>query len=290
VQRLAKRAPRAAGGSDGGGGGGGAAAAGGGDDVVSDNALFASGAQSHGDLARAGSDSRMAFQPAAGKRGASDALAAAADSVPRHVALARASSFRAPSVAAGGAAGAAAAPAPAAAGPTGGARAAAEFGLLPGWAPVWSKSRAVFYWRHDGTGEVTWDKPAQAVESAAAAAEVETAAGVRAFQASKAGQVNAEVGLPDGWKAVWSTSRAVWYWRSEAGEVSWTKPARLAAAKSARSLGVGSGGGGAADPAAAAEAEAKADLPPGWTAVWSRSRAVWYWRRGEDTSWTKPAS
>jgi hypothetical protein len=107
---------------------------------------------------------------------------------------------------------------------------------------------------------------------------------VRAFQASKAGRANAEVGLPDGWKAVWSTSRAVWYWRAESGEVAWTKPVRLSAAKSSRTLPSSA----PADPAAAAEADAKADLPPGWAAVWSRSRSVWYWRRGDDVQWTKP--
>jgi hypothetical protein len=109
---------------------------------------------------------------------------------------------------------------------------------------------------------------------------------VRAFQASKAGQANAEVGLPDGWKAVWSASKAVWYWRAESGEVAWTKPVRLSAAKSSRTLGASSS---APDPAAAAEADAKADLPPGWAAVWSRSRSLWYWRNGSETSWTKPS-
>jgi hypothetical protein len=177
-----------------------------------------------------------------------------------------------------------------AAGPTDGARAAAEFGLLPGWAPVWSKSRAVFYWKHGGTGEVTWDKPTQAVQSSAAPAEVETAAGVRAFQASKAGQENAEVGLPDGWKAVWSASRSVWSWRAEAGEVAWTKPVRLSVAKSSRTLGLDAGAAAAAH-APAAEAAAPPALPPGWTEHMSRSKGVPYWKHEDGrTSWEFPSS
>jgi hypothetical protein len=59
------------------------------------------------------------------------------------------------------------------------------------------------------------------------------------------------------------------------------------AAKSSRTLDLASSAPD--DPAAAAEADAKADLPPGWAAVWSRSRAVWYWRNGSETSWTKPS-
>ena len=100
-------------------------------------------------------------------------------------------------------------------------------------------------------------------------------------QATKAGRENAVVGLPPGWAAVWSASRAVWYWRNnDSGEVLWEKPR-----KERGGLLVDD-----ADPAAAAEADAKADLPPGWAAVWSRSRAMWYWRRGDETSWTKPTA
>jgi hypothetical protein len=116
-------------------------------------------------------------------------------------------------------------------------------------------------------------------------------------KAGAAGEENAKIGLPDGWKAVWSTSRAVWYWRAESGQVAWEKPVSLSAAKSSRSLGLGAGDAAStpattpaadADPAAAAEADAKADLPPGWTATWSRSKGRWYWRRGDETTWTKP--
>jgi hypothetical protein len=122
----------------------------------------------------------------------------------------------------------------------------------------------------------------------AAAEEVETAAGVRAYQASKAGQVNAEIGLPEGWRAVWSTSRARWYWRSESGEVAWTKPERLSAAKSSRSLGVGA----AAAPTAPAPADAAAPaLPPGWPEHMSRSKGIPYWKHEDGrTAWELPSS
>jgi len=89
------------------------------------------------------------------------------------------------------------------------------------------------------------------------------------------------VGLPPGWAAVWSASRAVWYWRNnDSGEVAWEKPRKAGGLLGADDA--------PHDPAAAAEADAKADLPPGWAAVWSRSRSVWYWRKGEEVVWTKP--
>ena len=98
-------------------------------------------------------------------------------------------------------------------------------------------------------------------------------------QATKAGRENAEVGLPPGWAAVWSASRAVWYWRNnDFGEVLWEKTRKERGGLLADD----------ADPAAAAEADAKADLPPGWAAVWSRSKSRWYWRRGDETMWSKP--
>ena len=37
--------------------------------------------------------------------------------------------------------------------------ATASEGLLPGWTAVWSRSRAIFYWKHSGTGATTWSKP-----------------------------------------------------------------------------------------------------------------------------------
>jgi hypothetical protein len=95
-------------------------------------------------------------------------------------------------------------------------------------------------------------------------------------QATKAGRENAEVGLPPGWAAVWSASRAVWYWRNnDSGEVAWEKPRKAGGLLGADDA--------PHDPAAAAEADAKADLPPGWAAVWSRSKSRWYWRRGDET-------
>ena len=116
-------------------------------------------------------------------------------------------------------------------------------------------------------------------------------------------RVNAEIGLPTGWRAVWSTSRACWYWKSDAGEAVWTKPVRLSSAKSARSL---SGAGDAlllppttttapaadADAAAAAEGSAtvKDELPLGWTEHLSRSRGLPYWKRGDEVSWERPSS
>jgi OOP family OmpA-OmpF porin len=48
--------------------------------------------------------------------------------------------------------------------------------------------------------------------------------------ASPAGKENAEVGLPPGCSAQWSNSKAAWYWRSEAGESTWTKPEGAAVA------------------------------------------------------------
>ena len=93
-------------------------------------------------------------------------------------------------------------------------------------------------------------------------------------QATKAGEENAKVGLPDGWSAHWSNSRAAWYWRNEAaGETRWSKPAasKLAGASQA------------------GEEEASAELPENWTAVWSKSRAAWYWRHTSgETAWEKP--
>jgi hypothetical protein len=97
---------------------------------------------------------------------------------------------------------------------------------------------------------------------------------------ARAGKENAEAGLPPGWAAVWSTSRSVWYWRdANNGEVAWEKPLRKAGVLDAPD-----------DAADAAEAMAKADLPPGWSATFSRSKQQWYWRGADgSTTWMKPS-
>jgi hypothetical protein len=87
----------------------------------------------------------------------------------------------------------------------------------------------------------------------------------------------AKADLPPGWAAVFSKSKQCWYWRDEAsGATAWEKPSFPGAAAA---------GSAAAD----GEAEANAGLPAGWAAVWSRSKERWYWRRGGETSWTKPS-
>ena len=45
---------------------------------------------------------------------------------------------------------------------TAAAAAAAVAGLPPGWAPIWSRSQATWYWRHDATGKTSWEKPSAA--------------------------------------------------------------------------------------------------------------------------------
>ena len=81
-------------------------------------------------------------------------------------------------------------------------------------------------------------------------------------QASRAGEENASIGLPDGWSAQWSNSKAAWYWRSEAGETTWTKPSPK-----------------------------KADrLPEGWAATWSDEHNAEYFvhEASGETTWTRP--
>ena len=139
----------------------------------------------------------------------------------------------------------------------------AEAGLPPGWSAHWSNTRSVWYWKGPG-GEVAWDKPVGKLSLAAPLVDPEVAA---------------KSALPPGWTAVWSKSKSLWYWRSDGGETTWTKPT-TSAAHSAAETGD--------DPAAAA----KADLPPGWAAVWSKSKSLWYWRHESsgETTWTKPSA
>ena len=81
-----------------------------------------------------------------------------------------------------------------------------------------------------------------------------------------------EPGLPAGWAAHWSQSRAAWYWKSEkTGESAWTKPTAAAVAE------VAADDGGA-------------PLPAGWVATWSDEHQAHYFVREEDgeSTWTRP--
>jgi hypothetical protein len=111
------------------------------------------------------------------------------------------------------------------------------------------------------------------------AAPVLVAGVVLHVQATRAGKDNAEAGLPPGWAAHWSNSRAAWHWKGPGGEVAWEKPLKERTAH-------------AATAEEGKNAEASEALPDGWAAVWSRSRSTWYWRHGAsgETTWTKPLS
>ena len=81
-------------------------------------------------------------------------------------------------------------------------------------------------------------------------------------------ETEAKSGLLPGWTAVWSKSRATWYWRNaSSGETSWQKPANAAASQ-----------------------QPTARLPPGWTETISRSQGKPFWRHVDGrTQWTRPA-
>ena len=66
----------------------------------------------------------------------------------------------------------------------------AAVGLAPGWTPVWSRSRSVWYWK-DASGNSTWEKPAK---------------------------------LPAGWVEQYSKSRERPYWRHVDGRTLWERP------------------------------------------------------------------
>ena len=105
--------------------------------------------------------------------------------------------------------------------------------------------------------------------------------------AAPMGLAQAAEGLPLGWEPVFSRSKNTYYYRHKTSqETSWVKPAVTAAAAAAAAAAAPSSA--LAVPSAAGDAEA--NLPPGWTAVWSKSKSVYYWRNMSSgaTSWTKP--
>ena len=86
--------------------------------------------------------------------------------------------------------------------------------LLDGWVEVWSNSRSAHYWRHEESGETTWERPSKNVpaESPSAAAAPAPAAG------ASAGATAAATGaLPPGWTEKFSNSRQVAYWTHDDG-------------------------------------------------------------------------
>ena len=198
--------------------------------------------------------------------------------------------------------------------------------LADGLARAASDSRVGFGPAHALGRAASWRPPAAGAAAAAAPSArpiivvprtptISAGSDMRA-----AAMAAAETNLAPGWAAKWSNSRSVCYWVSADGTSVWEKPVAklgdtliltdlelirsedvkkavtLRRAASAKSVGAVAAAdadrqplaGGAAD----AEAAANADLPPGWSAVWSRSRGQWYWRSTDQshTSWTKPTA
>jgi hypothetical protein len=127
--------------------------------------------------------------------------------------------------------------------------------LLPGWVEVWSRSKNLPYWRHETSGDTVWERP------------------------------SAPVALPpllSGWTESWSKSQQAPYWTDEDGSVSWTRPSfqEGAAAPSADDFAA----------RAAAEEAALPPLPDGWAATWSKSRLVFFYFKGDETTWVRPVA
>ena len=108
------------------------------------------------------------------------------------------------------------------------------------------------------------------------------------------GFAQASEGLPPGWEPIFSRSKNTYYYRHKASqETSWVKPTAAAATAAASSLASTASSGSAASaaaPAGSPSSDAASGLPPGWTAVWSKSKSAFYWRNAAtgETSWEKP--
>ena len=90
------------------------------------------------------------------------------------------------------------------------------------------------------------------------------------------GLAQASEGLPPGWEPIFSRSKNTYYYRHKVSqETSWVKP-KMSSSQTAS--------------ATDAAADAAKDLPPGWTAVLSKSKGVYYWRNAStgETRWEKP--
>ena len=123
------------------------------------------------------------------------------------------------------------------------------------------------------------DVPAMSTRNNATAARAPAAAPAPA-PAPPMGLAQAAEGLPPGWEPIFSRSKNTYYYRHKTSqETSWVKPTMSGASATS-----------AAVPPAAGDAEA--NLPPGWAAVWSKSKSVYYWRNASTgaTSWTKPTA
>jgi hypothetical protein len=80
----------------------------------------------------------------------------------------------------------------------------AKAGLPEGWAAVYSKSRQTWYWRNEGRGETTWEKPSDLQPSSSP--------------------------LPSGWGEKFSTSknRPYWFKVADPTSTSWERPTQPA--------------------------------------------------------------
>jgi hypothetical protein len=85
------------------------------------------------------------------------------------------------------------------------AEAEAKAGLPEGWAAVYSKTRQTWYWRHEGRGETTWEKPSSPSSSSSSP-------------------------LPPDWAEKFSASknRPYWYKVADPTSTSWERPTQPA--------------------------------------------------------------
>jgi hypothetical protein len=82
-------------------------------------------------------------------------------------------------------------------------------GLLPGWEPVFSRSKQTWYFKHKASGETSWTKPTAEAKKEGA-------------KESRKPVVAPEAGV---WVEAMSKSKGVPYWRnSVTGVTTWTDP------------------------------------------------------------------
>jgi hypothetical protein len=96
-------------------------------------------------------------------------------------------------------------------------------GHQSGWTEHWNEENHRPFWTNNSTGESTWHRPDDMEPEPQDEEEDWADAETGPTQGSTANPLTADP-LPAGWEEHWSHEENRPYWRSAAGESTWTKP------------------------------------------------------------------